>query len=449
MDTLTLQVFDENAWIDAATIATNDTSKNCKQPLDIQYSKAFIHDHFGKLDHFALSSEYPVDFYVKNEHHWPAFLLDIMPQGYGKRRLLRDWPNTTEASDDWYCLSIGAANPIGNMRVKEAKEYQERYLVDVSSRYDNGFSLDDVSNASAEFLEYLVSCHYGVAGSSGLQGECPKYLITQRKDGRFFIDGTLPDSEVAQSYILKQAKTYNNERDAFILMQEVTYLSFAKAIGLKTGDAIQALNHAILIPRFDRVNSNQHLRRMAQESLLTLMNKAGYGVTFYHQEAIFAMHNKCTNPVKDIAEYLLRDMVNLAFGNRDNHGRNTAFHRYNNEIAIAPVFDFAPMYLDQDAIARSAIWQHFEKLGRVDYVGVIQWLFDEVDSIKHNRQDFIFAMNTVLDQMEKSFIIAQDCGIDESILRQRKNEIIHLQEQSFLVREQLKKLSPSWGFNFG
>ena len=74
------------------------------------------------------------------------------------------------------------------------------------------------------------------------------------------------------------------------------------------------------------------------------MNKAGYGITFYHQEAVQAMQEKCTHAHLDIAEYLLRDMVNMAFGNRDNHGRNTAFHRYNNHTGISPLFDFAPMY---------------------------------------------------------------------------------------------------------
>jgi serine/threonine-protein kinase HipA len=43
--------------------------------------------------------------------------------------------------------------------------------------------------------------------------------------------------------------------------------------------------------------------------------------------------------------------------NRDNHARNTALQRdFKGHIALAPVFDFAPMYLHPDGIARRIRW---------------------------------------------------------------------------------------------
>ncbi len=390
-----------------------------------------------------------MDFYQQDEKHWSAFLLDILPQGYGKRRLLQDWPNNTNASDDWYALSIGAANPIGNLRIKEAHEHQLLHLVDVSQKYHNGFSLQEIIGSDPAFLEYLVSCHYGVAGSSGLQGECPKYLITESKNGRFFIDGTIDDDQVKQSYILKQPKTVKNERDTFILHQEERYLSFAKNIGLKVGKPIQGFTDCILIPRFDRAIHNNQLERIAQESLLTLMNKVGYGITFYHQEAVQAMQEKCTHAHLDIAEYLLRDMVNMAFGNRDNHGRNTAFHRYNNHTGISPLFDFAPMYLDQDAIARSAKWQNFEKLGSVNYVEVIEWIFDKMDCVRSNKGEFFSYLSPVLENFTNVQAIAKESGINDKVLKQCKEDIAQTQESAILLKEKLNKLCLMQDSRFG
>jgi len=55
---------------------------------------------------------------------------------------------------------------------------------------------------------------------------------------------------------------------------------------------------------------------------------------------------------------VLRDALNIALGNKDNHGRNTAFQRFDNgRIALAPLFDFAPMFLHPEGIARRTRWE--------------------------------------------------------------------------------------------
>jgi serine/threonine-protein kinase HipA len=450
MESLTIQVFAHGLWIDAATITTSDSSKGWQNPIDMAYNRDHIALYFGQQDQVALSSHYPVDFLLQDEKQWPTFLLDILPQGYGKRRILQDWPNETNTSDDWYLLSIGASNPVGNIRIKEAHESMHSYLADVTKKYQNGFSLQEVTNSDPAFLEYLVSCHYGIAGSSGLQGECPKYLLTEDKQGRFFIDGTIKDEQVKRCFILKQPKTINNRRDSLILSQEANYLEFARKLGLKVFEPIQRFDGCTLIPRFDRRTQNGHLERIAQESLLTLMNKAGYGVRFYHQEAIIAMQKICTSPHLDIAEYVLRDMANIALGNRDNHGRNTAFHRFDGHIAISPLFDFAPMYLDQDAITRSATWQHFEKFGSVNYADVIDWLFDEIDCVKNNKKDFVAAMRSVLTNFADVENTANECGIHPDIIRQCKESMEAIKQSAEVMTQKLvAKLAPSGGPQYG
>jgi Uncharacterized protein related to capsule biosynthesis enzymes len=59
-----------------------------------------------------------------------------------------------------------------------------------------------------------------------------------------------------------------------------------------------------------------------------------------------------------VLEYIKRDVANLALGNKDNHARNTAVQRdFSGGIRLTPLYDFAPMYLHPDGIARRIRWE--------------------------------------------------------------------------------------------
>ena len=65
-----------------------------------------------------------------------------------------------------------------------------------------------------------------------------------------------------------------------------------------------------------------------------------------------------TDPNREITEDIKRDIANIALGNKDNHGRNTAIQRrHDGTISLTPLFDFAPMWLHPDGIARRMRWQ--------------------------------------------------------------------------------------------
>jgi len=89
-----------------------------------------------------------------------------------------------------------------------------------------------------------------------------------------------------------------------------------------------------------------------------LCGRAGFGLGLQHEDACRALAEVVTDPQTEIIEYLKRDVANLALGNKDNHARNTAIARYQDgRIALTPVFDFAPMFLHPDGIARQSRWQ--------------------------------------------------------------------------------------------
>lgn len=55
-------------------------------------------------------------------------------------------------------------------------------------------------------------------------------------------------------------------------------------------------------------------------------------------------------------EYVRRDLLNRILGNTDNHGRNTSIMRVGGRFRLAPIYDLAPMILDEEGITRTTKW---------------------------------------------------------------------------------------------
>lgn len=88
---------------------------------------------------------------------------------------------------DWPLLLAGAGNPIGKRRVKEAAEGPA-----TQSGPLRGFTGDEVAERGDALAESLASEGLWVAGSSGVQGEWPKILLTRAGDGRLRPDPPRP-----------------------------------------------------------------------------------------------------------------------------------------------------------------------------------------------------------------------------------------------------------------
>lgn len=219
-----------------------------------------------------------------------------------------------------------------------------------------GFSLAEITQRSEEFLESLSSFGFFISGSSGVQGEWPKLLLTQAKDGLFYLDHTLADDQAVQHWLVKFSRG-TDQRLNKILNQEALYVQLAQYLGLRVHQPLQLHGRTLFIPRFDRKVEEGKVQRIAQESVASFSGKAGFGVKMSHNDVIQLMQQYCTHPEIEIIEYLKRDLANVALGNKDNHTRNTAFQRLNNGIIqLSPLFDFAPMWLHPDGIARSTKW---------------------------------------------------------------------------------------------
>jgi serine/threonine-protein kinase HipA len=89
----------------------------------------------------ALSVAFPISMEWKKQPRWPAFLLDILPQGHARVKLAQVLPVNpdTDACELPLLLRAGGS-PIGNLRVREAWQREQERVINVRHP---GLTMDD------------------------------------------------------------------------------------------------------------------------------------------------------------------------------------------------------------------------------------------------------------------------------------------------------------------
>lgn len=426
--TCTLQIFIDDAWRDAAALdLTGDLELGVNASTYLIYLPSYAIEYWDRSDAAALSVNVPVDLITYPAETWPPFLIDLLPQGYGRVELLKQLERDEAAGPavDWALLCAGAGNPIGNVRVKEAHEW-------VTARTGNttrGFTMEEVASRAGDFNEYLAQHGLFLAGSSGIQGEWPKILLTRAHDGLFYLDHTLPDEQAQAHFIVKFGRG-TDESLANILRLEAPYMRLAKGLGLNVYADLTLRGRALFIPRFDRDVTDGRVMRYGQESIASLCGIGGFGMVPSHNEVCRRLGEVATDPTREIIEYIKRDIANIALGNKDNHARNTAIQRrHDGTVSLTPLFDFAPMWLHPDGIARRIRWQADDG-GSPNWASVIDQACDAA-KVDHTRvKAGVQMMATPLATL---FADARAIGIDEQFLTALEKMVEN-------VRSQLEKL---------
>ncbi|PHV10094.1 type II toxin-antitoxin system HipA family toxin [Chitinimonas sp. BJB300] len=423
--TLTLQLYFNGEWHDAAQFTHLGDTGAFTEPCIVEYEREFVVAFFGTTDEHALSARYEVDMQPIKLPHWPAFLLDILPLGFAGDRIARVYKDETgHDASHLDLLVLGGANSIGNIRVKEAWELmREKPRV-----FPEGFELEEVIQRGDAFMAYADENGLSAQATSGVQGEAPKILLAQDEQGRWHADSLLPDHRARAHVLVKYARGNKAEMDYTILRNEAAYMRLAKAMGIRANDDLRWENNTLIIPRFDRAvafgpqakhaaplfwrggnpvkpstfpNSTQGdavVHRFAQETVLSLAGITAIGVQIHHHQVVKLLADYATDPAEEVAEYIVRDLLNLATGNRDNHGRNTAVRRLNGRLELTPLYDFAPMSLDPAVITRSSTWKGLEApAGRL-----------------------VPDLNALMDQ------VAEETGGDANLLSRVKTRILNL-----------------------
>lgn len=400
-----IEIFVDGQWELAATFQPRemDVLKGTEGGSWFEYDNDYAVTHLDDPA-FALAPDYPVNFELHILNHWPPFVLDLMPGGHARRRWLTILDLKDEPASDIHLLLNGGGNPPGNIRIREAAR------APIPGR--RGFTMEEVGESEASFIEYAEEAGALVSGASSVQGEAPKFLITKDYDGLFHPEGALPDSEVAEYWLVKYPRG-RTERDVEILRAEAAYYTIAGHFGLRVGQPLVYLEvgrGALFIPRFDRkVTPNRRTKRLGMWTLSASAGSYRFGERRSHEEFCEVIARNSSSVASDLDEYLKRDILNIALGNTDNHGRNMAFLRNpGGKIELAPIFDFAPMFWDPEGIARATRWS-FETAGQpVNWGMVITYLEGILgQSLTVDTNAIINSLEEVSDLLARSNVIKE------------------------------------------
>jgi serine/threonine-protein kinase HipA len=416
-----IEVHLDGSWRPCASVIPEDPGNTSRRArVAIRYEADYAIANFGARDLRALTVRAPVDLSTKALPHWPSFLIDLLPQGAARKRLERLNPG---ALSEWALLERGGINPVGNLRV--------RHEMPQPSPRHPGFELRDMTSRGDAFIDYANEIGATVAGATDTQGDAPKFWIVQDENGRWHPDNGELGAIARRFALLKFPVPEAGPRAELILRHEAAYQRIARAMGLRVTQApSEFMDGALLIPRFDRRTVQGKEIRSGVESLYSVagvLDSALQPLT--HQAALLALADFITDFETEIVEYVRRDLLNLALGNRDNHGRNTAILKEpDGTMRLAPIFDFGPSFLDARAIARVMRWPG-EQPGGTNWNQVLANLADAFDKAGIGEQPLkraAHAMRAFAPKLRRLPQLALNSGVDPPVIEQRRAEIERL-----------------------
>lgn len=419
---LSLQIHFDDKWHNAATLEFKEDAAGFQGAsivdYDIEYFITVASAEFsaGKTvrDHRALSVGFPVDLENRFGRNWPPFLLDLMPQGHARRKLAEHLGLAEGArSSDLPLLLRSATGGIGNIRIKEAADAEEERKSGVERV---GVTETEILERSDRFME--VADRFGMlaSGSSGLQGEWPKVSMTKASDELYYPDSFVNDDEAVRHVIVKLVRS-NDPVDRLILEGEALYSRIAQSMGLHVSEPSSYAEGVLIIPRFDRkMKEGGGTIRLGQESLVSAIGIADFGHVGTHEAYIDILRRHSASPLEDIEEYLKRDIANLALGNPDNHGRNSALSKYQDgTIRLSPLFDFAPMRLAKEGIVRSTRWGMMRDSGR-DHMPDWRRICAEIVPDHAEQKALMTSLSAFAQHLQQAPTIAKDLGASPELL---------------------------------
>lgn len=368
---LTLEVQLDGTWRRAATLEFPREAEGERGQCFFEYELEFLDAWLdsGRID-AAVSLTLPLDFGPVLRSTWPRFLDDLRPMGSARRWWLNRFGLSDEPRYDFRLLRDGTVAPIGNLRIAES--------IPPKDSAPQRFELEAVIAREQGFIEWAADHGAQVGGATGAGGDSPKLLLRQDPDGRVWIDVWQDEPHSPAAHLLVKFPRGKSERDRVILRSEFVYYQALTRLGVSTisthGMALREgpTGPSLWLPRFDVARREGREVRLGVESVYSLM-EAPPGARLRHQDVLETLRRLV--PPADwpglLVEYVERDVLNLVFGNTDNHGRNTSLLKTGRAVSLSPIYDFAPMKMDPEGIARSTVWRDFERGGDVDWRGLL------------------------------------------------------------------------------
>ncbi|MBB3190007.1 type II toxin-antitoxin system HipA family toxin [Halomonas cerina] len=387
---LTIQIHLGGEWQDAARLELPDPERGIQGPARLGYLQDYALEWMFRDDEHACSLMLPVELMLT--HHgerWFGFLEDIMPAGAGRRYWVQHLglQALSSAEQDAPLLRHGTIAPVGNLRLREAVPAH------TASLGTRRFPMVDVIERHTDFLEYAQQMGAASGGATGAGGEAPKLLVRRTPEDEVWIDTWQDDPGNPDAhYLVKFPRGRRSADDCDILRAEYHYYLELAALGVETiaTDGLALIEGerypSLWLPRFDVEWRGDGWCRFGLESVYALLG-APPGTHLRHLPVIrrLAALLDRQHRVRELGEafdreafvieWVKRDLLNVAFGNSDNHGRNAALLKRPEGIWHAPVYDFAPMKADPEGVTRTTQWGvPFEQGGDFDWPAIAEAL---------------------------------------------------------------------------
>lgn len=86
----TIQLFADGVWHDVGSVSLlGDQAQGWRSKTYTGYAVDWAIEHVGARDAHAFACRFPVGLQDFEQPHWPVFLIDMLPQGFGREELLR------------------------------------------------------------------------------------------------------------------------------------------------------------------------------------------------------------------------------------------------------------------------------------------------------------------------------------------------------------------------
>ena len=285
------------------------------------------------------------------------------------------------------------------------------------------------------FIDHADAVGATVSGSTDTQGEAPKFWVVQDRNGLWHPDDGAFGQSAVRYALLKFPLPEAGSRATEMLRCEAAYQLVAQKVGLRVTTELPKFmrGQALLIPRFDRLVDAHGEVRLGVESLYSICGILDSAIEpLRHHTAIIELARRVSDVEGEIIEYMRRDILNLALGNRDNHGRNTAILKATNgSMRLAPVFDLTPAFLDARNIVRNLRWDA-EPPGEMPHWHEVflnlYTRFDDASLAVPNLTLVARALQTFATTVRALPDTMRDCGVDPQIIHARRDRIRTLEK---------------------
>ena len=125
---------------------------------------------------------------------------------------------------------------------------------------------------------------------------------------RLNADGFVDDRLAAKHWMVKFPRGRSAE-DRMVIKNEAAYMEVAQQFGLRVKELPLYLEDTLFVPRFNREVVSGKLNRLGLETLASLADILDFGGYSTQERLLASLVKAVSDPITEVREYILRDLL--------------------------------------------------------------------------------------------------------------------------------------------